>query len=890
MTERLAFGRCAWDCPVGMADPFTCTQMKAERMEMEKSMKNLASPRSLKISIAVIICINIFVFLFLGISINNMSENTIEDIGTTYMAGMNEQASLHFETIIDLRLTMAESIAHIATDGGHSGYGSKEEIEYAAKARHFLCAALYSSDGKTEMIYGGPVTLNHPEPFLESLKNGERKAASAFDGNGDGVILFGVPCEYPMSDGSSSLAIVVGLSTKYMGEVLFLDSGSTLIDSFVIRKDGSYVVRNGGDIHENYFERLNHIFGGNNEEAAFYIGQLTDAMNANEDYSAILKNGKSRRHLYCISLPYCDWYLVTVLPFDGLDHAISGMGSQWLIIVYAASFAVTAMLFYIFFQYLGVYKNQVSELKRMNTEMDEARKEAERANAAKQEFLSSMSHDIRTPMNAIIGMTSLAANTHNQEQVQEYLRKIALSSKHLLGLINDVLDISKIESGKMTLNVEPVSLREVMDSIVNIMQPQVKAKIQQFNAAVYEILSEDVYCDSVRLNQVLINLLGNAAKFTPENGSVQVSVYQEALPEDSSCVRTHFMVSDTGIGMSKEYQKVIFDSFSREDNTRVQKTEGSGLGMAITKYIVDAMGGTISVRSEQGQGSEFHVTLDLAKAAGQKEKLPLPGWNVLVVDGDERLCINTAHSLKSMGICPEWCLSAERAMELIAERHGQNNMYQMILLGWKLPGMNGVEAARKIRLNYGEDGPALLLSACDWSGVEAKAREAGISGFVSKPMFPSTLFDALKVFAGTAVEEDANAEKAPDLALRGKHILLAEDNELNWEVARELLSVLEMELDWAENGQICVAKFQESPAGYYDAIIMDVRMPLMDGYEATRAIREMDREDVGIPIIAMTADAFSEDIQKCLECGMNDHLAKPIDIQAVAKKLKKYIK
>ena len=320
--------------------------------------------------------------------------------------------------------------------------------------------------------------------------------------------------------------------------------------------------------------------------------------------------------------------------------------------------------------------------------------------------------------------------------MRDYLGKIALSSKHLLGLINDVLDISKIESGKMLLNLETVPLQEAVDSIVSIIQPQAAAKNQRFRVTLREILSENVRCDGVRLNQVLLNLLGNSVKFTPEQGAVELTVYQEALPEDASRVRTHFLVRDTGIGMSKEYQQVIFESFSREDNTRVRKTEGSGLGMAITKYIVDAMGGTISVHSEQVRGSEFHVAFDL----------------------------------------------------------------------------------------------------------------------------------------------------------KGKRILLAEDNELNWEVARELLSILELELDWAENGEICAEKFRKSPVGYYDAILMDVRMPVMDGYEATAAIRGLERGDAAVPIIAMTADAFSEDIQRCLACGMNDHLAKPIDIETVARKLKKHLK
>ena len=729
-------------------------------------MKDKALPKSLKVGIVVMIGLTVFVFSLLGASIHSMSETTIEEIGTAYMAGMNEQVSLHFETIIELRLTMAESIAHIAAGDGASAYGTREEIEYGARARHFLCAALYSPEGGLEMIFGDPVKLNHPESFLESLQKGERKAASAVDSGGDGVILFAVPCAYPMSGGGDSLAIVVGLSAEYMGEVLFLDSDQSLSYSFVIRKDGSYVVGNQGDTHENYFDRLADLFDGQDLDGDDCVEKLEAAMHAGEDYSSVVRDGGSRRHIYCTNLPYCDWYLVTVLPFEGLDDAISGMGNRWLTLVYAASCAVIAMLLYLFFRYLKLFRGQVSELKRVNGEMDaarrsaeEARREAEQANRAKQEFLSSMSHDIRTPMNAIVGMTSLALdNTDSPEQVRDYLGKIALSSKHLLGLINDVLDISKIESGKMLLNLETVPLQEAVDSIVNIIQPQAAAKNQQFRVTLREILSENVRCDGVRLNQVLLNLLGNSVKFTPEQGAVELTVYQEALPEDASRVRTHFLVRDTGIGMSKEYQQVIFESFSREDNTRVRKTEGSGLGMAITKYIVDAMGGTISVHSEQGRGSEFHVAFDLERAAAPAAQ---------AADGGERT-----------------------------------------------------------------------------GGVD----------------------------------------------LKGKRILLAEDNELNWEVARELLSILELELDWAENGEICAEKFRKSPVGYYDAILMDVRMPVMDGYEATAAIRGLERGDAAVPIIAMTADAFSEDIQRCLACGMNDHLAKPIDIETVARKLKKHLK
>lgn len=322
----------------------------------------------------------------------------------------------------------------------------------------------------------------------------------------------------------------------------------------------------------------------------------------------------------------------------------------------------------------------------------------------------------------------------------------------------------------------------------------------------------------------------------------------------------------------------------------MQKTEGSGLGMAITKYIVDAMGGMISVQSELDRGSEFHVVFDFKMAQERELSAALLAWNMLVVDEDERLCVNAVHSLKLLGVHAEWCLSAERAMEMISERSHQNDDYHMVLLGQQLSGMSGVEAARMIRLKYGDDCPILLISSCGFSEMEEEARKIGISGFISKPLFKSVLFDALKTFAGMPGEEELETEHKTDKELKGKHILLAEDNELNWEVAKDLLSILEIELDWAENGKICVEEFEKSPAGYYDAIIMDVRMPVMDGYEACRAIRRLKREDADIPIIAMTADAFSEDIQKCLECGMNDHLAKPIDIQIVARKLKSYLR
>lgn len=864
-------------------------------MKMKK--ENINPTRFLRVSIAVALTLIFCLFSFLAVFMNQESEDTIEEMGKIYMNGMSEQIGMHYETIIGMRLSMVQAMVDTAPGEGTQHQELRDQLEYTAKARGFSCLAFYSDQGEFEMIYGDQVSLVDPDPFLKSLKKKDKKAAVASDVSGDSVILMGVPYEHGMRDGGKSIALVAGLPVSYMSDVLFLDSKSPLVTSYIIRKDGSYVIYNDDVKRESYFEHFRSLLEGDDKlDADRYIQEMSSYMEANRNYSVVIEGHTVKRHIYCTRLPYCEWYLVTILPFDTVGNLVTDMGRQWILMVYIACAVVLLALGFIFFRYYIISKRQVEALQKAGQIADQARREAEHANQAKSEFLSNMSHDIRTPMNAIVGMTAIAvANIDNNDQVKNCLRKIALSSKHLLGLINDVLDMSKIESGKITLNVDQVSLREVMDGIVNIAQPQVRAKKQQFNIFIHDIMAENVCCDSVRLNQVLINLVGNAIKFTPEEGSIHISLYEEPSPKGEEYVRVHLLVKDNGIGMSEEYQKKVFESFSREDNTRVQKTEGTGLGMAITKYIVvDAMGGEIEVKSKLGEGSEFHVTLDLMKAEIQEVDMMLPDWSMLVVDDDKQLCESVAESLKTIGVRPDWCLDAESAIKMVEERHKHGDDYHIILLDWKLPGIDGISAAREIRKRYGDDIPILLISAYDWSEIEDEAKEAGVTGFISKPLFKSTLFYGLKPFADnlSGEEEDdfVNILKTESVSFEGRHILLAEDNDLNWEIANELLSSLGMELEWAENGQICLEKFKQSPQGFYDAILMDIRMPVMNGYEATRAIRALDRQDAGrIPIIAMTADAFSEDIQKCLECGMNAHIAKPIDVQEVTRQLEKHL-
>lgn len=851
-------------------------------------MKN-KTIRLLTVSLIAILCICVLVFSFLASFLSGENTEMISKIGTIYMTGMNERIEMHFKTTIDMQLEQLENIMEdisdkINADADVNYETLTEELQHSAEGRNFQYLALYTGDGKFEMITGEQVALADPEPFWESMKKGEKKVAVGLDASENDIVLFGVEAALPMKDGTNSIALVGGVPCEYIIRVLSLEENDSLVYSHVIRRDGSFVIRSGTTEKDSYFDQIRAIVdSAEGKSAEDYVQELQESMREGESYSTVLHMKDSRSHLYCTRLPNSEWYLITVMPYGTLDEVISQFSATQTGVIFAGSGIVLLSVLIVFILYLNFSKRQMREL-------EKAREEAEHATRAKSEFLSNMSHDIRTPMNAIVGMTAIAAaNIDDKKQIQNCLKKITLSSKHLLGLINDVLDMSKIESGKLTLHMEQVSLREVMDSIVNIVQPQIKEKKQHFSIHIRNVENEDVYCDSVRLNQVLLNFLSNAIKFTPEEGNIEVSLYEESSPIGDAYVRVHIKVKDNGIGMSDEFRKTIFDAFTREDSKRVQKTEGTGLGMAITKYIVDAMQGTVEVNSKQGEGTEFHVTLDLEKVLVQEEDMILPEWHMLVVDDDKQLCESVINALKDIGISAEWTLDGETAVKLVSQRHIEQNDFQIILLDWRLPGMDGIETARKIRMQMGGDIPILLISAYDWNEIEHEAREAGITGFISKPLFKSTLFYGLRQFVET--EEDQNTQTLDkEVDLTGRKILLAEDNDLNWEIAEALLTERGLVLEWAENGQICVDKFKQSPVGYYDAILMDIRMPVMTGHEAARAIRALEREDSDIPIIAMTADAFEEDIRKCMESGMNAHVAKPIDIREVERQLDKFIK
>ncbi|MCR5178930.1 MAG: response regulator [Lachnospiraceae bacterium] len=512
--------------------------------------------------------------------------------------------------------------------------------------------------------------------------------------------------------------------------------------------------------------------------------------------------------------------------------------------------------------------------------------EAAAANRAKTDFLSTMSHDIRTPMNAIIGLTAIAEkNVDDPVSVAEYLRKISMAGNHLLTLINDILDISKVESGKLNLSPLTFSIVETVENLVNLSQPMIKEKNIEFNFRTGRMEREYFYADQLRLNQIYINILSNAIKYTEPGGRVSVDMHEEES-QKPGCERLVYKVSDNGIGMSPEFMANMYQPFSRQTDSRVNSIQGTGLGLAITKQMVDLMGGTIECESEQGKGTTFTVILDLPVADRQRDDMVLDPMDVLIVDDDEILLDTAVDTLESLGVTAEHAGSGAEALGMITHRHQAGRDYNVVILDWKMPDLDGIETIRKIRTEAGSNTPILLVSSYDWSDIEDAAKEAGANGFVSKPLFRSKLYDKINTILGT---EAKSVEPENDYSdLQGLNILIAEDNDINWEIISAILSMFGITTERAENGRICVDKISQAKEGSYTLIFMDIQMPEMNGLEATRTIRALDDPWASsIPIIAMTADAFSENVTECLNAGMNGHIAKPIDTKLVIKEIRR---
>lgn len=600
-------------------------------------------------------------------------------------------------------------------------------------------------------------------------------------------------------------------------------------------------------------------------------------------------------YFYCLtSLENYNMILMLLIPADAVAVSTMNMMNSAIRTETIFISAMALMMLLAFFSFIKVQRSSQlvkleqennQELNRLRLAAEEAMVAAESANKAKSTFLSNMSHDIRTPMNAVIGFATLAlANADNAEKVKDYLAKILSSSNHLLSLINDVLDMSRIESGKIHLEEREANLSDILHDIKTIISGEIHAKQLELYMDVMDVTDEDVFCDKTRLNQVLMNLLSNAIKFTPAGGTISVRVSQ--IPHKIEGKGLYeICVKDTGIGMSQEFAQKIFDPFERERTSTVSKIQGTGLGMAISKNIIDMMGGTMEVHTEKGKGTEFVIRLEmrLQREHRQVEKIKeLTGLKALVVDDDFNTCDSVSKMLVQVGMRSEWTLSGKEAVLRAKQSIGMNDAFNAYIIDWRLPDMNGIEVARQIR-SLNDDTPIIILTAYDWNDIEEEARAAGVTGFCSKPMFMSDLRDTLLNAFGQ-LQEERNNHAMPDTSadFEGKHLLLVEDNELNREIALEILGEYGFRIDTAENGAEALEKVSASRPGEYDLVLMDIQMPVMNGYEATKHIRMLDDSSKSsIPIIAMTANAFDEDRKAASDCGMNGFISKPIDLKEV---------
>ena len=852
----------------------------------------------LNINLVLVSILCILLILGQTVYMNRMGEEAIRDLGVFYMSGITTGVSSNFGTIIELRLSQVQSLVNSVPPGRVTGFSPMQiELTYNARSAGFEYLALYTEDGNCEMLYGSQMMPDVPEAMRSSVQGGRVNVCAGTDAAEMPVVMIGVPAQYPLEQGGTSIALVAGLPTSYLKDTLESNVDSDIVEYAIIRNDGSYILRNGDVEDDNYFERVERSYGatgGIGPEQ--YAAELRAAMEADIDYTSEVLIAGERWNVYCTSLPSSEWNLLLKISHNTLDETVNLLQKRWSGASVGVCVLVACMMILVFIGYHRLTRVQMHELdearraaEQARQTAEEAQQAAERSNRAKNEFLSNMSHDIRTPMNGIVGMTSIAIDSlDDPARVHSCLKKIHVSSRHLLGLISDMLDMSKMESGRLSLNMEPLSLREIAQNTMTIIQPQILEKNQSFDIYIHDIYHENVCSDRVRLCQILLNILGNAVKYTPEGGVIGAELYEEASPKGAGYIRSHLYIRDNGIGMSEEFQKHIFEPFAREDSARVDKEAGAGMGLAITKHIVDAMGGEITVESEQGKGTQVHIVIDMELSAQQDKELRLPCRNVLVVDDDLLAGGLAVTALDSIGLKADAAADLESACREVERRRSAGDPFHILLLDHDLPGQDGVAAARELSERFGPELPVILLTDGEWDEMEKRAEHTDVSGFLSKPLFRSGLYYGLRPFveADAATPQPEPRRVPDDIDLTGRRVLMAEDNDLNWEIANELLSACGLEMERAENGKICVDKFKASAPGWNDAILMDLRMPIMTCFEAAVALRALERKDArAVPIIAVSADTFQDDIQKCLDYGMNAHTAKPIDPDKVIRLL-----
>ena len=730
----------------------------------------------------------------------------------------------------------------------------------------------------TVFMWDGTVLNNNGEiSFEREMLLGEHvsnRMVSMLDGNSY-VLRHFVPI---VKDGET-VAMLFGVTDlQKLPSVLNIDHiYNASADAYIIDTEtGDYIM----DTWRDHLGNVNDRSGIETRDGAVWEEKVQEVLALKRGHVEYRSEATGKWvHLYYAPANINQWAIAVSVPEEEAFANVFAIRRVFFVIGCLAGIVVILY-------YLWMRKNAIDAINKAveTAVLEEKLHKAEAAERAKTMFLSNMSHDIRTPMNAIIGFTTLAqTNIENKERVQDYLAKIMSSSNHLLSLINDILDMSRIESGRLNIEEKECSISDIFRDMRNILQTQMQSKQLNFFMDTLDVVDEDIYCDKLHLNQVLLNLLSNAIKFTPSGGSVSLTIKQNP-GAPSGYGAYEIRVKDTGIGMSAEFAKHVFEPFEREKTSTVSGIQGTGLGMAITKSIVDAMGGSIEVATQQGKGTEYIIHLEF-RLQTEPRKIEvireLEGLRALVVDDNFNTCDSVTKMLTQIGMRVEWTLRGKEAVLYAKQAVEMHDEFHAYIIDWALPDLGGIEVARQIRTLVGENVPIIILTAYDWTLIEDEARNAGVTAFCNKPIFISELRDAL--FSAIGQTETAATDAilpTTSVELKGKRLLLVEDNELNREIAQEILEESDFVVETAEDGTIAVDKVKNAPHGYYDLILMDVQMPIMNGYEATRAIRALeDKELASIPIVAMTANAFDEDRQNALNSGMNAHVAKPINVQ-----------
>ncbi len=752
---------------------------------------------------------------------------------------------------------------------------TEERVMIMFLAADELNGIAVGSDGEEEADMKGIYNLSRElSDFRSTAKTGDVYVTSTFTNiiSGEQCIAFATLLNDMMTgDGSRQDVFLLRLEPmKMLEEKWFFSSNYPDVQISIINTYGDYILRSSMLKNNNFYEFLRSY----NDISYPEIDALKEKINVSKSKGNFTFRNVQGEEILCgySSHGYDDWIVIGTIPQDDLEYT----EVQWsLLISPVFTFVAILVINILFFQ-------------SMNRRLRNSLEKLEAANSAKTRFLSSMSHDIRTPMNAIVGLTTIAEeNINDTVRVRNCLKKITLASGHLLTLINDVLDISQVESGRFTINPVQFSIAQSAQELINIMYPQAEEKKLDCRIHLVNITQEYLYADKLRLNQIWINILSNAIKYTPAGERIDITLEEEPVADDPSSIMLYFGARDTGAGMSPEFVSTIFEPFTREKDSRIDKIQGTGLGMAITKQIVDLLGGTITVHSEPGKGSEFRVTLRLTRGHSVKyDKLPA-GSDILLI-GSEEFGSSVGKFIRELGgSCMS--ISAEKAVEFIG---GHDKCeFNLVLIDRVMSDIGCIDTARLIHEKYGEAGPRIVISAFDWTDIETEARSAGVSDFINRPVFKTVLMDKFTEWTeGDVGRTREGSESADDTDLRGLRILVAEDNDINWEIISDLLASHEMIAERAENGSECVSMLENAENGRYALILMDIQMPVMNGLEATKKIRTLaDSKKASIPILAMTANAFAEDVSDCINAGMNAHIAKPVNLKILLTEIKKFV-